>query len=164
MIHPLTNSPVSDATVKKIADSMHELIHRVDKFLYNRGFNHPQVRSLMRAQLLVALSSSLSLALVPFLGLWVVYFTLATLLMTYNFYALAKFVQLIVHQRFTRTLLFSLLIRVYGRLIVTGLALYVLVSLCHASLPALFAGLGTVAITIVVWGLAQRFEQNVKEA
>lgn len=143
---------------------MHQIIHKVDKHLYDKGFTQPQVRTLLRTQLLVAMGGILSLVLAPLFGMWVVHFALATLLMTYNFYALAKFVHLIAYQQFSRFLLVSLLIRVYGRLIVTGLALYVLVSWCHASLPALCAGLATVAITIVVWGLTQRLEQNVKEA
>ncbi len=143
---------------------MTDLIFKIDKYLYGRGFLQPQVRLLLRTQLLVALFCVVSTVLAPLIGLWVVYFALAALLMTYNFYSLAKFVHLIVYQRFSKTLLFSLLIRVYGRLIVTGLALYVLVSWCHASLPALCAGLATVALTIVAWGLTRRLEQNVKEA
>jgi hypothetical protein len=147
-----------------ICNDMHQIIHRVDKHLYDSGFSQPQVRALVRTQLLVTMCGALALILAPLLGMWVMHFTIATLLMTYNFYALAKFVHLIAYQRFSRFLLVSLLVRVYGRLIVTGLALYVLVSWCHASLPALCAGLATVAITIVVWGLTQRLEQNVKEA
>ena len=143
---------------------MTDLIFKLDKYLYGRGFLQPQVRLLLRTQLLVALFCVVSTVLAPLIGLWVVYFALAALLMTYNFYSLAKFVHLIVYQRFSKTLLFSLLIRVYGRLIVTGLTLYVLVSWCHASLPALCAGLATVALTIVAWGLTRRLEQNVKEA
>ncbi len=143
---------------------MNTVAHKIEKALYARGFTSAPVRKLMRNQIFVLLGSVMLLLLVPFAGWWPLDFAVGSLLVTYNFYALARFVQQMVLQTYTKEKLFGLLVRVYGRLLLTGLTLFVLIRWGQASVPALVAGLSTVAATIIIWGLAQRFEQNVKEA
>jgi len=143
---------------------MSSMAHKIEKALYVRGFTSAPVRKLMRNQILVLLGSVCLLGLVPWAGVWPAYFVVGALLVTYNLYALARFVQQLVLETFTREMLFGLLFRSWGRLLLTGLTLFVLIRWGQASVPALVAGLSTVAATITVWGLAQRFEQNVKEA
>ena len=143
---------------------MANISHGIEKALYKRGFTAAPVRKLMRNQIFVVLGCALTLLLVPWTGWWPVDFALGALLVTYNLYSLSRFVQQMVLTTYTRGLLFSLLVRVYGRLLLTGLALFALIRYGQACVPALVAGLSTVVATIVVWGLAQHFEQNVKEA
>ena len=140
------------------------LTHRIDKALYVRGFAAAPLRRLMRSQIFVALACTATVVLSPWLGMWPVDFALGAVLATYNLYALSRFVQQMVLTTYTRGLLVSLLLRVYGRLLLTGLTLYVLIRWGQSSVPALVIGLSTVAATILIWGLAQRFEHNVKEA
>lgn len=143
---------------------MTTLTHGIEKTLYARGFTAEPVRKLMRNQILLVLASMPLLLLIPVVGQWPVDFVAGALIVTYNLYSLARFVQQLVLKSYTRALLFSLLGRFYGRLLLTGLTLFVLIRWGQASVPALVAGLSTVAATITIWGLAQRFEQNVKEA
>lgn len=143
---------------------MTSMAHTIEKALYQRGFTATPIRKLMRNQIFVVLASAATLLLIPWAGWWPTDFAAGAILATYNLYSLSRFVQQMVLQTYTKGMLMSLLVRVYGRLLLTGLVLFVLIRYGQASLPALVAGLGTVAATIVVWGLAQRFDQNVKEA
>lgn len=147
----------------ELKESQFARINRgIEKALYERGFYAPQIRALVRYQVYVAGVSFLTLCLLPFVGNWPLVFVAGVLLATYNFYAMAKFVQQIVTTKFTKGMLVSLLARVYGRLLLTGVALFVLIVWVKASLVALLAGLTTVVATILVWAGLQII--HVKEA
>ncbi len=137
---------------------------RVEKHLFRQGFTVAGVRNVMRSQVLVAGASVvLSLLFLP-LGMWPLHFSVGALMVTFNFYGLAKFMQQAIFKEYDKRLFFSLLLRFYGRLALTALLLFVLIVWAGASVPALVAGLSTMVATVFVWGMAQLFGHNVKEA
>ncbi|WP_235896507.1 ATP synthase subunit I [Oceanidesulfovibrio marinus] len=140
------------------------LSHGVEAKLYKRGFTQPAVRRLITWQVLVTLAVLPAGVLFFWLGLWPLAFVAGSLLATFNFYFLAKSLQQIVFVKYDRQLLVSVLLRFYGRLGITAVALFLLIVWCRVPVVALVAGLSTVVATIVVWGGARLFEQNAKEA
>lgn len=144
------------------AATMQTACSRIERVLRDRGYGHPDVRRLVCAQLLLASVSTL--AVLAFSGLSVFGWSYAAgaVLATLNFLSLAKFVQHLVYVE--KGAVVALLIRFYGRLIVTGIALYGLIAWAGASVVALLAGLSTVVATGIFWGLARMSGHNVKEA
>ncbi len=136
----------------------------LEKWLFEKGFKEAAVRVLIRNQLWLTAASVLSAACFYWVGLWPVYYLVGVLLATYNFFSLAKFIQQVVHYRFTKRLLISLLVRVYGRLLLTGLVLALMIGWLKAPVAALLIGLSTVVATILFWGGSFIYEQTVKEA
>ncbi len=135
---------------------------RIDRALLRRGFSQMEVRRLVRVQ--IVLSGVLALACIVAAGLsaWGLAFAAGAALATVNFYSLARFVQHIVNQ--PRGAVMALLLRFYGRLILTGAALYGLIVWLNAPAWALLAGLSTVVVTAVYWGASRLHGHNVKEA
>ncbi len=136
----------------------------LEKWLFEKGFKEAAVRIMVRNQLWLTAASVLFTAAFYWAGLWPVYYLVGVLLATYNFFSLARFIQQVVHYHFTRALLVSLLVRVYGRLLLTGLVLVVMIGWLKAPVEALLIGLSTVVATILFWGGSYVFEQKVKEA
>ena len=123
------------------------------------------VRRVVRNQLYIACLAMLAGLGLAWLGNWAPAFALGTLLITWNFYFIAKFAQQAIFFRYSRKVLFKLLFSFYGRLIITGLVLAVLILKLQVPSVALLAGLSTVVASITVWGLALVLgEQKVKEA
>ena len=92
---------------------------------------------------------------------WALALAAGTVLITFNFWSLAKFGQHLAYMR--KGAVVSLLIRFYGRLILSGLALYGLIVFGECSIYALLAGLSTVVVNAIFWGVAG-LRQKVKEA
>ncbi len=138
--------------------------HSIDKALYTRGFTSGNVRRVMRLQILLSGAAVLFAVLMGWFYFWAVAFAISAALVTFNFYGLARFVQQMGYPHYTRALLISMLIRVYGRLFLTGVVLVLLIVVFHASVVAVLAGVTTILATIFVWGGAQLVEQKVKEA
>ena len=135
---------------------------KMESWLYKRGFEIPEVRQLISMQLALASVSILVVSIVTGFGSWATAFTVAALLVTVNFYHLAKFVQKIVYVR--KGAVLATLIRFYGRLILTGVVLYALIAWVHADVFALLAGVSTVVASSLLWGATRIFGHNVKEA
>lgn len=134
---------------------------RIEAFLAHRGFYLHDVRILVRNQLyLVALSFVVSLVLG--LSPWALAFFAGTALSTMNFWLLAKGLQGVVLR--SRGAVAVTLARFYGRMILTGLALFGLIIWGGFSVAALLAGLTTVVINILFWGMFQFHRQKGKEA
>lgn len=145
-----------------IARVLARIPERIDRALLRRGFSQLEVRRLVRAQ--IVLSGALVLACLVAAGLsaWGLAFAAGAVLATVNFYSLARFVQHLVNQ--PRGAVMALLLRFYGRLILTGAALYGLIVWLNAPAWALLAGLSTVVVTAVYWGASRLHGHNVKEA
>ncbi|UIJ37282.1 ATP synthase subunit I [Desulfobaculum bizertense] len=130
--------------------------------LYHMGYVLPDVRALVRNQFyLTGLSFLVAVAtgwMLPFV--WD--FCAGAVLMTLNFSSLAKFVQHLIHRQ--KGAVVQLLVSFYGRLLLTGLALYALIAWGNANVVSLLAGLSTVVVTILIWGAAQVIGKNAKEA
>ncbi len=147
--------------LQRLADRLN---HRVDAGLYHRGFTVSEVRAMVRGQLLLSLYASCAAPMFLLTGWWPLDFIAGAALASFNFYYLAKFVQQVLYFKYTRGLLFGLLFRSYGRLLLTGVALCVLIGWLNSSIVALVAGLSTVVATVLVWGAARVLGQKVKEA
>ncbi|MDY7000249.1 MAG: ATP synthase subunit I [Thermodesulfobacteriota bacterium] len=137
---------------------------RIETILYKRGFKAPEIRQLVRNQLYILVASSVAAAGLGWFLPAVLYFAMGVLLITFNFYSLAKFVQQLVFFKSTGKAIVELLLRFYGRLFLTGLILFVLIAWVGVSAAALLAGLSTVVVTIFLWGGSRFIGQKVKEA
>lgn len=145
-----------------IGKTLTQIPGRIDRALLRRGFSQLEVRRLVRAQFV--LSGALVLVALVAAGLsgWGLAFAAGAALATANFYSLARFVQHLVRMRQGAVL--ALLVRFYGRLILTGVVLYGLIVWLEAPIWALLAGLSTVLVTALYWGATRLHGHNVKEA
>jgi Flp pilus assembly protein TadB len=96
---------------------------------------------------------------------WALAFFAGTALITINFWFLAKGLQNTAQLR-KGSVAVSLVVRFYGRMLLTGLALFGLIVWAGLPVAALLAGMTTVVINILCWGIFRfnRQRQNVKEA
>lgn len=139
-------------------------VRRIDQILWQRGFRAPEIRVILRNQLLITAFSVLAGLALGYVNDWVFWFGVGAVLATFNFYSAASFVQKVVFQPYESSLMYSLLFRFYGRLGLTGLILFGLIVWLAVPLSALVAGLSTVVTAIAVWGISCFAGQNVKEA
>lgn len=134
---------------------------RIERKLYEQGFVNSDVRSLIRNQVYLAAISSLVLVAGSAFSGWALAYAAGALLVTVNFWYMAKAVQKLLYVR--KGAVASLLMLFYGRLIVTVLAIMALIVLLDASVVGLLSGLSTVVVTAITWALASVM-QKVKEA
>ncbi len=128
-----------------------EITHAVEALLYRRGFAHEDTRVLVRNQiLLTGAICALSLVLGWFWG-WLWDVAAGALLMTFNFYLMSDFLQHVLLKQ--DGAVSRQLFRLYGRLLLTGAALAMLIVWARASIPALLLGLSSVVVTILIWGI-----------
>lgn len=140
------------------------LNHRIEKWLYKRGFANADVRQVMRLQIVVCLGfclagmGALTVTLLGqrWFGLGLV---AGTLLATWNFYHLAKGVPGLLRGGFERGKAVTLLVSFYGRLFLTGAVLFSLIFWAQVSYIALLTGLSSVVATIALWGMARSAPQ-----
>ena len=138
------------------------MIQRLDKALYRRGFRLEAVRQLVRNQILLAGLSALVFAAASGFSKSSLAFLAGAAIVTLNFYALARVVPGLVH--LVQGAAAPLLFQFYGRLILTGVLLYLLIAWLHVSVIALLAGLSTVVVNALLWATISSIGRNVKEA
>lgn len=138
-----------------------KLTQAIDRYLFRHGFRIEGVRDLVRNQICLTLSVFLILP-ACMLGTWPLAVLAGAILGTLNFYALAKVIQglIFLRQSSVQLLLFGF----YARLALTGVALYVLLVLCRASVVALLVGLSLVLVNILMYGAKFFLGQKLKEA
>ena len=129
------------------------LVQKIDALLYRRGFAVADARRLMRNQILLAFASSLLACAFTGFGNWGLSFAAGTLIISVNFWWLAKAAQELVRVR--HGAVFTLLTLFYGRLLLTAVAIAGLVAWLGASVFGLLAGLSTVVVNATVWGVLQ---------
>ncbi len=134
---------------------------RIERHLYRRGFEHPDVRALIRTQLLLAVGASLILISGTVASAWALAFGAGAFLATFNFWYMTKAVQKLLYVR--KGAVASLLLLFYGRLILTVIAIMALIILLDAPVVGLLVGLSTVVVTAITWALANVM-QKAKEA
>jgi hypothetical protein len=132
---------------------MTTLVQKIDAVLYRRGFAVADARRLMRNQILLAVGGSALACLVTGFSSWGLSFAAGTLIISVNFWWLAKAAQELVRVR--DGAVFTLLTLFYGRLVLTGVAIAALVAWLGASVFGLLAGLSTVVINATLWGVLQ---------
>jgi hypothetical protein len=124
--------------------------------LYRRGFERRDVRGLVILQLGIALAGTLAatMACLPLGAMaWAGAFAAGAAIASLNFYHLAGFAQKAL--RMERGAVTEQLLRFYLRLVLTGVALYLLVVPMAAPVTGLLAGLSSVVATGVVFGLSR---------
>lgn len=131
-----------------------------ERYLYTQGLTRPEVRKLVLTQLAVAAAVTIAGGVMwafgaPVAVAWSV--ALGAALASINFLHLSRFVQEIVFVE--KGAVTALLIRFYGRLILTGAILYGCIAYMDASVAGLLAGLSTVVPTAVFWGLMRHAER-----
>ncbi len=131
---------------------MRNLRDRLDRLLWRRGYVHPEVRQLVRNQLV--LTAALLAVCLPFAGVSAAAWSLAagTVLITANFCSLAKFGQRITGYTDKREAVLAVLARFYLRLAITGGALFACIVWLGAKPLPLLAGISTVVVNFLVWG------------
>lgn len=129
------------------------LVQKIDAMLYRRGFALGDARRLMRNQMLLAVLGSVAAVLVTGFSIWGFSFAAGALLISINFWWLSKAAQELVRVR--HGAMFTLLMLFYGRLLLTGAAIALLIVWFGASAFGLLAGLSTVVVNATLWGILQ---------
>ncbi len=137
---------------------------RIEKHLYAKGFRLPEIRAILKAQLLLCGTSALVGVSTVWLTLWPLSFAVGVILATFSFYSLARFIQQVILRTYTRQMLLGLLFRFYARLMLTGLILFGLIIKLRVPSSALVAGFATCMATMLVGILFRRAERKIKEA
>jgi hypothetical protein len=125
---------------------------RLDRWLLARGYVHPEVRELVRNQLVL---TALVLAVcLPLSGVSVAAWSLAagTLIISANFCSLARFGQRITGFGNRHEAVMAVLFRFYLRLALSGAALFACIVWLGAQPLSLLAGISTVVVNFLVWG------------
>ncbi len=146
---------------------------RIERYLYHKGYALPEVRQMVRDQLLVN-AAALVLALLWWLEPGFIDLAVGATLMTVNLMGLARFAQGLVRRHMAESALQDApvgaggvvakqLAWFYGRMFLTGLVLVALFLFTEVSVFYLVAGLSTVVVTIFFWG-ARQLGRNSKEA
>ncbi|MEW5774082.1 MAG: ATP synthase subunit I [Thermodesulfobacteriota bacterium] len=136
----------------------------IEGFFYRRGFRVAGARRLVVIQAALAAGSCVAGLALGWAWPPALHFAVGALLATFNFYFLAKFTQRLLGGGDTFGAVPRQLLRFYGRIGLSAVALYVLIVHAGFALAALLAGLSTVVVTMLVWGVAQMAGKNVKEA
>lgn len=134
---------------------------KIDTFLAHRGFYLEDVRLLVRNQLYIVGLGLLGMVLSG-MHPWAMALFAGIVLVSVNFWLLAKGLQGIVQAR--EGAIAVSLVRFYVRMILTGAILFGLIVWAGTPVPALLAGLSTVMISILCWGIFRFQRQKVKEA
>lgn len=132
---------------------MRRILTSIERQLLRRGFGHRETRMLVRDQL--ALTGALC-ALALALGWrwpWLLDTAAGALLASFNFYLLAGFLQRVQMNRDGAVT--GLLLRFYGRLILTAVVMVGLITWAGASIPALLLGLSTGIATVLIWAISR---------
>ena len=139
---------------------MASLGHRIDKWLYRKGFLEGQVRFLLKSHLyLVLVTVPLSWLVSPE---WGSSFTVGAMLSIFNFYALAQIIKEIL-STVPKGAVVALLTGFYFRLILTGVVIYVMIGPLRSEIVPLLLGLSIVVLNIFLFGAAQ-VSKKLKEA
>jgi len=134
---------------------------RIEAVLARRGFLLHDVRILVRNQIhLLALGCIL--VVVTGLSSWAMAFAAGCALATMNFWFLAKGLQSAMQR--VEGAIASSLFRFYGLMTFTALVLLGLIAWGGLPVPALVAGLSTVVMNILFWGVFRFRRQKTKEA
>lgn len=133
--------------------------NKIEAWLYRRGFEHEETRQVARDQITLTILACLLAAVGGWFRQEIFDFAAGAVLVTWNFYSLTLFVQRILVKKQANVL--GMLLRFYGRLIVTGLALYALLVWAGSSATALIAGLSTVVVILFIWGLSRMMRKHV---
>ena len=129
---------------------MRAMIRSLDRFLAARGFDNPDTRRLVRIEILTTAGAAILAVAGTGFSAWGFSCAAGAGLMLFNFWHLAKAAKQLMHVRKGGAT--SLVLRFYGRLILTGVVIAVLVGWLDAPVTGLLTGLSTVLVGAAVWG------------
>ena len=140
-----------------------EAILRLDALLRRLGFHRPEVRLVMRNEALFSVSLLIiGICLLP-LTSWILWFAAGALLIAWNFYGLARFIQGLSLAAYSQALLLGMLVRSHLRLVFSALFLYGILVWLEASVWAVVAGITGAMMLLAatsLWLAGQRARQK----
>lgn len=134
---------------------MKKTIENLDAYFHRRGFIHPDVRELARNQAILLFGVTLCCLPFAMFYAWAWSFAAGAILITLNFWSLARFGQRIVVYESRKEAVLVVLFRFYFRLGLTGAALYALIVWAGANVMALLAGLSILVVNFLFWGVSK---------
>lgn len=136
---------------------------RIEKVLLVRGVVSPGARQLLCTQLLLTdISLALGVACAWF-TLWPLAFGLGAAIALHNFWHLVRFAQAHILREFGVKAGARLIFGSNFRLVLTGIALYLLIVVCRVPVFPLIAGLSSVIVGITLWGFSKLQQTPIKE-
>lgn len=155
-------------TLETLLQPWRAMRHGIESSLFRKGVRNASVRTLLTRQCLLAVVALAGGVVGGFFHPWLLHFGLGVGIVTANFYFLATSIARRLESAGQPggqgPLVASTIVRFYGRLILTGVLLAVLLVFGKISLAALLAGLSTVVATILIWGVESYLAQHSKEA
>lgn len=138
----------------------HDAFFWLNNLLVRGGVTSPEIRVILCWQLI---GSVICLVVGVFFWLatvWIFWFGAGLALGTWNFYGLSKFIIRMIPHGWSNKVLVGQLLRTNGRLLFTGVFLYVALVWCSAPAFALVAGLLVVMFPIVLIGFLHRTRKH----
>lgn len=140
------------------------LVTSFDRMLFRRGFVNPDIRMLVRNQILLAgFSTVFCLAVLGF-SAWAWSYGAGAVLATLNFWFLAGFGVRITSQPNRTEAVLATLTRFYLRLGLTGAVLYALIVWAGARPVALLTGVSIIVVNFLCWGAVKIAASGTREA
>ena len=148
---------------KRRRNAMLTTINRkLETWLYAKGFVKREVRQMVRNQLYFTAISVVAVSVGTLFSLWSLGFAAGAVLITLNFLAMARVAPQLMH--LAKGAVAPLLFQFYGRLLLTGLCLFVLIAWLKVPVTSLLAGVTVLVINVTAWGVYYAKGQKVKEA
>jgi hypothetical protein len=141
-----------------------DLLLRLERRLYARGFAAPLVRRILATQIMLTGAALVIGLLTVWLNLWALAFAAGAAVATYSLWHIARFVQGCIYRNFSAALGISLFLGFSLRLVVVAIVLFGLIVWLKAPVAPLVVGLGSTVLNITLWGLTRSFRKTVKEA
>lgn len=133
----------------------HKIVHAVDAWLWRQGLRDPVVMPVVRNELLLAGILLLLGGAVFFLSTWPFWFAFGLAIMAVTVYSLASFFLRAPLDAYSKSLLMSVLARWLGRLLVTGVLVYLALIEWRASPSALVGGVAVATAVALITYAAQ---------
>jgi len=143
---------------------MKDFSEKIEKRLYHIGFRLPDIRSILRIQIQLCGITIFAAILTIYLSMWPITFAIGAVIATYSFFSVAKFIQQVILREYDRSMLWGMLFRFYGRLLMVGVVVAALIVKLHVPMMALVSGLATSLVTMLIWMVSRQSERKTKEA
>ncbi len=132
------------------------ITHKIEAWLWRRGFHNPAIRALLRDQIcFLLLSLMVGLIALPWTGL-ALHFALGVLVFVNVFAGIAKHLLSLNLNTYSSGLLMGVLFRTTLRLGITAILLYVVLIVYNASAVALACGV-TASMAVALGTFAQQY-------
>lgn len=138
--------------------------HAVERRLYGLGFTLPFARSLLCTQMGISGVALLAGLVLLWYSVWPLTFGAGAVLATFSLWQISRSAQAFAHQQFSTSLGLRLFIGFTARLLLIGIALFILMVQLRAPVVPLLLGLTSTVVSILLWGVSRISRKTVKEA